>query len=72
MLRVSQLNEWCKEFILPPNIWISGLIFPKGLLAALKQVHIEFCHGDGDGDGHGHGHGHGHGDGEDDDSSGKK
>ena len=68
MLRVSQLNEWCKDFILPPNIWISGLIFPKGLLAALKQVNIEFCHchchGDGDGDGDV--------DDEDDDSSGKK
>ena len=64
MLRVSQLNEWCKEFILPPNIWISGLIFPKGLLAALKQVDIEFCHCDGDGDVDD--------DDEDDDSSGKK
>ena len=64
MLRVSQLNEWCKDFILPPNIWISGLIFPKGLLAALKQVDIEVCHGDGDGDGDG--------DDENDDCSGKK
>ena len=64
MLRVSQLNEWCKDFILPPNIWISGLIFPKGLLAALKQVDIEFCHCDGDGDVDD--------DDEDDDSSGKK
>ena len=65
MLRVSQLNEWCKDFILPPNIWISGLIFPKGLLAALKQVDIEFCHCDGDGDDEDD-------DDEDDDSSGKK
>ena len=65
MLRVSQLNEWCKDFILPSNIWISGLIFPKGLLAALKQVDIEFCHCDGDGDDEDD-------DDEDDDSSGKK
>ena len=64
MLRVSQLNEWCKEFILPSNIWISGLIFPKGLLAALKQVDIEFCHRHGDGDGDV--------DDENDDCSGKK
>ena len=66
MLRVSQLNEWCKDFILPSNIWISGLIFPKGLLAALKQVDIEFCHRHRDGDGDVDG------DDEDDDFSGKK
>lgn len=38
LLRITQLNEYSEELVVPKSLWISGLFNPMSFLTAIMQV----------------------------------
>jgi dynein heavy chain len=42
LLRMAQLQEWSRTFVLPYSVWLPGLVNPTALLTAIKQVRYTY------------------------------